>query len=119
MPPHITNNNKRAPMISLFATAPLPDLNKSATNSPEPSPSLCPLNISSTPPALVLDQVSVMDKGQDKLPNLPIPPLEQTLARYLDTVRPLTTDQEYERTVAAVKDFQGQGLSPPKGLLPL
>ncbi|KAF9903428.1 Carnitine O-acetyltransferase mitochondrial [Linnemannia zychae] len=119
MPPHITNNNKRAPMISLFATAPLPDLNKSATNSPEPSPSLYPLNISSTPPALVLDEISVMDKGQDKLPNLPIPPLEQTLARYLDTVRPLTTDQEYERTVAAVKDFQGQGPSPPKGLQPL
>ncbi|KAK5828290.1 Choline/Carnitine o-acyltransferase-domain-containing protein [Linnemannia elongata] len=120
MPPHITNNNKRAPMISLFATAPLPDLNKSATNSPESSPTLAALTISAIPPPLTLAQeCSIMDKGQDKLPNLPIPPLEQTLARYLDTVRPLTTDQEYQRTVAAVKDFQGQGPSPPKGLLPL
>ncbi|KAF9544714.1 Carnitine O-acetyltransferase mitochondrial [Mortierella hygrophila] len=119
MPPHITNNNKRAPMISLFATAPLPDLNKSATNSPDSSPTLGALSISATPPPFTLAQeCSIMDKGQDKLPNLPIPPLEQTLARYLDTVRPLTTDQEYERTVAAVKDFQGQGPS-PKGLLPL
>ncbi|KAF9932579.1 Carnitine O-acetyltransferase mitochondrial [Linnemannia zychae] len=121
MPPHITNNNRRAPMISLFATAPLPDLNKSATNSPEPSPTLGPLNsmCSMTPPALALEEVSVMDKGQDKLPNLPIPPLEQTLARYLESVRPLTTDQEYEKTVAAVKDFQGLGPSPPEGLRPL
>ncbi|KAG0296614.1 Carnitine O-acetyltransferase mitochondrial [Linnemannia gamsii] len=120
MPPHITTNNKRAPMISLFATAPLPDLNKSATNSPDSSPTLGALNISgATPPQLaLLEECSIMDKGQDKLPHLPIPPLEQTLARYLDTVRPLTTDQEYQRTVAAVKDFQGQGHS-PKGLLPL
>ncbi|KAF9091948.1 hypothetical protein BGX29_010669, partial [Mortierella sp. GBA35] len=92
MPPHITSNNKRAPMISLFATAPLPDLNKSATNSPESSPTLGPLRITSTPPP----RDTVMDKGQDQLPDLPIPPLDQTLARYLDSVRPLTTDQEYQ-----------------------
>ncbi|KAI8597748.1 acyltransferase ChoActase/COT/CPT [Dissophora ornata] len=48
-----------------------------------------------------------MDKGQAEIPSLPIPPLDQTLDRYLQTVRPLATDQEYENTVAAVKAFRG------------
>lgn len=55
-----------------------------------------------------------MDKGQDELPSLPIPPLEQTLQRYIESIRPLTTDEEYERTIAQVEQFksskQGQDL---------
>ncbi|KAI1315721.1 Carnitine O-acetyltransferase mitochondrial [Mortierella claussenii] len=92
----------RPSMISLLATSPLPNLNKSAENSPEPSPVLSPLSCSMDVPPLV----SVMDKGQADIPSLPIPPLDQTLARYLETVRPLATDEEYERTVAAVEAFK-------------
>ncbi|KAF9365464.1 Carnitine O-acetyltransferase mitochondrial [Mortierella sp. NVP85] len=47
-----------------------------------------------------------MDKGQEDLPSLPLPPLEQTLDRYLESVRPLATDQEYEHTKAAVEAFK-------------
>ncbi|KAI9238524.1 MAG: Choline/Carnitine o-acyltransferase-domain-containing protein [Podila humilis] len=60
------------------------------------------------------DYGTIMHKGQNELPSLPIPPLDQTLARYIESVRPLTTDQEYERTVKAAQDFknseQGQSL---------
>ncbi|KAF9438342.1 Carnitine O-acetyltransferase mitochondrial [Entomortierella beljakovae] len=90
-------------MISLHATGPIPNLNNSAESSPDVSPSLLPfLTCSDVPP------ISIMDKGQSELPPLPIPPLDQTLDRYLESVRPLTTDQEYENTVAAVEEFRGK-----------
>ncbi|KAF9115552.1 Carnitine O-acetyltransferase mitochondrial [Mortierella sp. AM989] len=100
MPPHYRAG--RPAMISLIATSPIPDLNKSADNSPYISPVLSPVeSFTSTPP------ISIMDKGQNELPALPIPPLDQTLDRYLETVRPLATDQEYEHTVAVVEEFRG------------
>ncbi|KAF9411733.1 Carnitine O-acetyltransferase mitochondrial [Podila epigama] len=56
--------------------------------------------------ALAESCATIMDKGQDQLPSLPIPPLEQTLARYIESVRPLATDEEYERTVKATHAFK-------------
>ncbi|KAG0009720.1 Carnitine O-acetyltransferase mitochondrial, partial [Entomortierella chlamydospora] len=99
MPPH--NDIGRPSMISLVATGPIPDLNKSAENSPLPSPDLLP-----SESFAVIPPISIMDKGQDELPSLPIPPLDQTLDRYLESVRPLATDLEYENTVAAVEEFR-------------
>ncbi|KAF9963659.1 hypothetical protein BGZ65_001485, partial [Modicella reniformis] len=96
MPPN--NSVKRPAMISLIATSPLPILNRSAECSPQISPVLSPVEFAAPVP--------IMDKGQDELPSLPIPPLEQTLDRYLESVRPLITDLEYEHTVALVKAFQ-------------
>ncbi|KAG0241985.1 Carnitine O-acetyltransferase mitochondrial, partial [Mortierella sp. GBA43] len=90
--PH--NNAKRPAMISLLATAPLPNLNRSAESSPQLSP------------IEPVEPVPIMDKGQDALPSLPIPSLDQTLDRYLESVRPLATDQEYEHTTAVVKAFR-------------
>ncbi|KAI1297337.1 Carnitine O-acetyltransferase mitochondrial [Mortierella claussenii] len=55
------------------------------------------------------EDVAVMDKGQAELPALPIPPLDQTLSRYLESIRPLTTDEEYQRMSASVAQFQGSG----------
>jgi hypothetical protein len=46
------------------------------------------------------------------LPKLPVPNLEQTLERYLATVKPIVTDSQYERTKAMVRAFgssNGQG----------
>ncbi|XP_041367134.1 peroxisomal carnitine O-octanoyltransferase-like [Gigantopelta aegis] len=40
------------------------------------------------------------------LPSLPIPPLHHTLQRYLDSVRPLVSDKEYEETVKIVDRFE-------------
>ncbi|GJJ68533.1 hypothetical protein EMPS_00879 [Entomortierella parvispora] len=94
----------RGPTVSLLHTGPIPNLNKSVENSPEPSPILGPLHNQDIPPPMV----AIMDKGQAELPSLPIPPLDQTLDRYLDTVRPLTTDEEYERTRVAVQDFKSK-----------
>ena len=39
------------------------------------------------------------------LPKLPVPILEQTLERYLETVKPIVNDAQYERTRAMVKAF--------------
>ncbi|TFK24664.1 carnitine acetyl transferase [Coprinopsis marcescibilis] len=42
---------------------------------------------------------------QDKLPKLPIPPLEETCQRYLRALEALQDKDEHEATKAAVKDF--------------
>ncbi|KAI8975933.1 acyltransferase ChoActase/COT/CPT [Pilobolus umbonatus] len=44
-------------------------------------------------------------KYQDKLPKLPIPALEDSLAKYLKAVKPLQTPEEHETTQKAVKEF--------------
>ncbi|ELU17808.1 hypothetical protein CAPTEDRAFT_171816 [Capitella teleta] len=46
---------------------------------------------------------------QDSLPSLPIPDLEHTLAKYLESVQPFLTKEEYAKTELIVKDF-GQGI---------
>lgn len=42
---------------------------------------------------------------QDKLPRLPIPPLEDTCRRYLKALEALQDEKEHELTTAAVKEF--------------
>ncbi|CAO3571768.1 unnamed protein product [Mortierella alpina] len=54
----------------------------------------------------LFDNVAIMDKGQSDLPSLPIPPLEQTLDRYQESIKPLTTDEEYSRMVSAIRQFK-------------
>jgi carnitine O-acetyltransferase len=46
-----------------------------------------------------------MLRFQDSLPKLPIPTLKETAQRYLKSVHPVVTLQEYEKTKAAVEEF--------------
>ncbi|KAL1972611.1 hypothetical protein VTN31DRAFT_7025 [Thermomyces dupontii] len=46
-----------------------------------------------------------MLRFEDSLPRLPVPSLEETGRRYLKSVRPLLTPEEYERTSKAVHEF--------------
>lgn len=41
----------------------------------------------------------------NSLPSLPVPTLEHTLYRYLDSVRPLVTEEEFTKTEAIAKEF--------------
>ncbi|OBZ90417.1 Carnitine O-acetyltransferase, mitochondrial [Choanephora cucurbitarum] len=50
-----------------------------------------------------------MLRYQKNLPKLPVPKLSETLPKYLKTVRPLLTPEEYKRTEQAVKDFEKPG----------
>ncbi|XP_048776623.1 carnitine O-acetyltransferase-like isoform X2 [Ostrea edulis] len=50
--------------------------------------------------------VGRMFSVQDSLPKLPVPPLEQTVQKYLRTVQPLLSDEEYANTLKIVKDFE-------------
>ncbi|KAF9097571.1 Carnitine O-acetyltransferase mitochondrial [Mortierella sp. AD031] len=59
--------------------------------------------------AAALDACAVMDKGQSELPSLPIPPLDQTLTRFQESIRPLTTDEEFERMDKAIQEFKTSG----------
>ncbi|XP_055896071.1 carnitine O-acetyltransferase-like isoform X2 [Biomphalaria glabrata] len=43
---------------------------------------------------------------QYSLPKLPVPQLEQTLKKYLETCRPLLTDDQYKATEQIVHEFQ-------------
>ncbi|KAG7661417.1 YAT1 [[Candida] subhashii] len=47
---------------------------------------------------------------QDTLQKLPIPDLNQTCTNYLKVLRPLQTEQEHEKTVAAVEKFLKSGV---------
>lgn len=40
------------------------------------------------------------------LPHLPVPPLQQTMEKYLLSVKPLLTDEEYQCTKEVVSEFQ-------------
>ena len=46
-----------------------------------------------------------MFKYQSTLPKLPVPPLQQTLKKYLKAVRPLVNDEEFENTSKVVEEF--------------
>ncbi|XP_028833452.1 peroxisomal carnitine O-octanoyltransferase [Denticeps clupeoides] len=46
---------------------------------------------------------------QDNLPPLPVPSLEGTLIKYMDAVKPFSTEEEFQATVAIVKHF-GEGI---------
>ncbi|KAF9172658.1 Carnitine O-acetyltransferase mitochondrial [Mortierella sp. AD011] len=56
-----------------------------------------------------VNDVCIMDKGQDQLPSLPIPPLDQTLTRYLESIRPLTSDAEYDRMAESISKLKESG----------
>lgn len=43
---------------------------------------------------------------QDYLPNLPVPNLQDTLKKYLRSVHPVLTEEEYKDTEKAVKEFR-------------
>ncbi|KAF9337864.1 hypothetical protein BG006_002229, partial [Podila minutissima] len=46
---------------------------------------------------------------QHTLPKLPVPALEETLAKYLHSIEPLATPEELERSKALAKDFLKPG----------
>lgn len=46
-----------------------------------------------------------MLKYQASLPRLPVPPLQQSLEKYLRAVQPLVSDAEFKRTHRVVEEF--------------
>ncbi|XP_053092780.1 carnitine O-palmitoyltransferase 1, liver isoform isoform X2 [Pangasianodon hypophthalmus] len=43
---------------------------------------------------------------QSSLPRLPVPPVKDTVKRYLESVRPLMDDEQYKRMEGLAKDFE-------------
>ncbi|KAB0353786.1 hypothetical protein FD755_023519 [Muntiacus reevesi] len=43
---------------------------------------------------------------QDSLPSLPVPSLEESLKKYLESVKPFANEEEYKNTEAIVRKFQ-------------
>lgn len=50
-----------------------------------------------------------MLRFQNNLPKLPVPDLNETLPKYLKSIRPLLSDEEYKRSEQAVKEFLAPG----------
>ena len=46
-----------------------------------------------------------MFHSEDTLPKMPVPPLELTMFKYLDAIRPMVDDDSYDKTVQAVSEF--------------
>ena len=60
-----------------------------------------------------------MLKNQSSLPRLPVPPLQQSLDKYLRAIRPIVNDIEYKKTNKIVKEFgrkDGEGEKLQKAL---
>ncbi|CAO3577150.1 unnamed protein product [Absidia cylindrospora] len=55
-----------------------------------------------------------MLRFQNNLPKLPVPALQGTLQKYLNSVRPLLSDEDYKQTEQLVKDFEAPGGLGPK-----
>src|ERR1700761_7849093 len=62
-------------------------------------------NINSTPKKMNSQAVGPMLASQNSVPPLPIPTLESTAHKYLETVRPHLTSTQYQSTQSAVADF--------------
>jgi hypothetical protein len=45
----------------------------------------------------------------DKLPKLPVPTLEQTLKKYIKSVKPFVNETEFEKTQKFCQEFQSNG----------
>ncbi|KAG8228401.1 hypothetical protein J437_LFUL003874, partial [Ladona fulva] len=58
-----------------------------------------------TPPIMIMKHFST----QPNLPQLPVPPLQTTLEKYLRTVRPLVTNEEFNITKSLVLNFGSPG----------
>jgi len=67
--------------------------------------------------APTLAEEAVVFPHQADLPPLPVPTLEDTCARYLDTVRPLLSEAELQHTEAVVAEVCHTGLESQTGLL--
>ena len=57
-------------------------------------------------PSIAIGRKYTMFQHEMSLPRLPVPPLQQTMEKYLLSVRPLLTDEEFACTKAAVDDFR-------------
>ncbi|MCJ1377172.1 hypothetical protein MMC17_000264 [Xylographa soralifera] len=75
-------------------------LNGSLASSQPPNGDTDPSSASNSKP-----KPGITYAGQDKLPKLPIPELEDTCKRYLDALRPLQSHREQTETEAAVQEF--------------
>ncbi|XP_046356169.2 peroxisomal carnitine O-octanoyltransferase-like isoform X1 [Haliotis rufescens] len=56
--------------------------------------------------ALMLSDTEKTFQYTDELPSLPIPPLKQTLDKYLESTKPFVTDEEYGETERIVREFE-------------
>jgi len=57
----------------------------------------------------VLGRKYTMFQHEMSLPRLPVPPLQQTMEKYLLSVKPLLSDEEFACTKAAVDEFRKSG----------
>lgn len=53
----------------------------------------------------VSDVLRFYDTNVLNVPRLPVPTVEQTMTRYLETMRPILSDAEYEKTSKFTNDF--------------
>lgn len=54
--------------------------------------------LSSSSKGLLLNMTSKLQSHQQSLPHLPVPPLQSSLEKYLLSVRPLLSKEEYRHT---------------------
>lgn len=67
---------------------------------------------STLPPGYAIDPTAIpMLRYQASLPKLPVPTLESTCAKYLETVQPLLTPDAYAKTQSSVSSFLASPLA--------
>lgn len=110
-PPHVLARS----LLAVRPTRPVTSLVARAAASPQPSVSLMApqrRKQGTTPvPAGYTEDWSkgAMLRFEDSLPRLPVPELSETAAKYLKSVHPLLSKEEFAKTKAAVDDFVKPG----------
>ena len=104
-------------MAVRFFTAPKPlgasmdaETSKKSGSDPQGHTVMRPNVSTDHPSSEVAEPVKPKSQGltfanQDSLPKLPIPDLEDTCRRYIDTLKGLQSVRDHEETKAAVQDF--------------
>ncbi|KAJ3218879.1 Carnitine O-acetyltransferase mitochondrial [Clydaea vesicula] len=67
------------------------------------------LQISNTSKSMSKFSTKITYSHQSTLPRLPVPELKETCETYLKSLEPILTNQQYERSLMAVKDFLKPG----------
>ncbi|XP_028340027.1 carnitine O-acetyltransferase isoform X2 [Physeter macrocephalus] len=100
------------PLSSLLAqrcphASPVPTPQTGKSPRPRPRPEVKPLGF--LKPSSLMKVSSRFKTHQDSLPRLPVPPLQQTLDRYLKALQPIVSEEEWAQTKQLVEEFQTAG----------
>lgn len=106
------NNNIFMPKKMSTASSAAPPITTAPTSANHhPTPMIQPQTLTLAPKRSLTTAVVQSSTNPDNLPHLPLPKLEDTMEKYIRTVKPLLPAEKFEKTRRVVEDFiKGKGV---------